>query len=137
MLTFSASWPKMSPASTASPQRGHQPVRVTPRATTPRQPRPLSARSACWATHSATPIGMSVVLLDLLQGGLGEQPGRPDEHDEDEDAEHDQVAELGGDVGGGERLAQADEQPADHGAGNAADAADDGGGERLEPGEES
>src|SRR5947209_6698348 len=134
MLEFKDIEPKISPSTSAIASRGHQPTRASSVFSPRRQPVPASLRSVCWATHSSTPIGL---MRDsyLLQGGAAEDPRRADQHGDDEDGEHDQIGELGGDVRGGKGLAQPDEEATDHRARDAADAADDGGGERLEAGQ--
>src|ERR1700743_835577 len=122
----------MSPTSTAMASRGHHPTRASRVYIQRRHPVPASRRSVCWATHSSTPIGTCAFSSDLLQRGPAEDARGAHEHGDDEDPEHDQIRELAGDVAGGERLAEPDEEAADHRPRDAADSADDRGGEALE-----
>ena len=97
-------------------------------------------RSARCALRPARPIRrcrLEARALHLREGRGAEQAGRPDEQDDDQDAEDDQVLVRGGDVGSGERLGEPDQEAAEHGAGNRADAADDRGGEPFQAGDEA
>src|SRR5438034_656460 len=110
-----------------------------------RRARPGPAvRSSDRATHSSTPIcgpaggvGARSLTSDLLHHGRPEQPGRAEEHEDDQDREHDQILERRGEVADRERLDHADDHPAEHRAGDVADPADDGGREGLQAGAEA
>src|SRR5450756_2034166 len=69
---------------------------------------------------------------DLFRRLLSQQPGRPPEENNDEDDEDKDIFPGSADVAGKERFHESQQQPADHGARDVADAAQDGGGERLE-----
>src|SRR3954468_20166692 len=65
---------------------------------------------------------------------LAEDAGGPDQQDQDQHAEADHVVPLRADEveRGDQPLGLAEDQPADHGAADVADAAENGGGERLD-----
>src|SRR4051812_34085992 len=100
-----------------------------------------SSRSSWRSTHSSVPMlgragssgGGRSVTSHLLEGPRAEEAGRPREHECDQDREHDQVLVHGRDVAGRVRLGKADQDAAEHGAGNRPDPADDGGREAFEP----
>src|SRR3979490_3567724 len=70
---------------------------------------------------------------DLLDLGLAEQSGRPEDQHQDGDAEYRDVLVLAREIAGPEALSQADQQPDQHGAGQRADAAPHCCGEGLDP----
>src|SRR5262245_58305469 len=74
----------------------------------------------------------SVSTSHLLAVGPPEEPGRPHEEDEDQEQERERVLPLGRDVRREQVLGDAEEEPADHGPGDGADAPEDRRDERLE-----
>src|SRR3982751_5489282 len=77
--------------------------------------------------------------LDLLDVRAAEEAARPDEDDDDQEREDVEVLERRAlrQVAGGVRLREPNDEAAEHRTRDAADAADDGGGEALEPGQEA
>src|SRR5215472_13348412 len=93
------------PASPAMASLGHQPILSPACCARPSQDGRYSRRCACLATHSSAPTfgpcgSMLIGASHLLQLGPAEQPGGPQQHHDDQDSEHDQVAVGGGDVAG-------------------------------------
>src|ERR1051325_481246 len=75
-------------------------------------------------THSSTPIcgevagcplGLSALTSDLLQHRRAADPGRTEEHEDDQDGVEDEIRELRREVADRERLGEADEKAAEHG----------------------
>ena len=73
----------------------------------------------------------------FLMSAFPEQACRAHEEHGDQEPEDDQVVERRGQIAGRERLGEADDEPAEHRAGDASDPADDGRGESFEPGDEA
>src|SRR6185312_12911335 len=142
-----------APASPAASNKAHQGTRSSRRWAWPTRPGAYSRRPAERATHSSTPTpgpcgacasaagGCCSVLmapeLDLLQRRPAEQALWTQDHHHDQDPEHDQVRVRGRDIAGDERFGDADQETPEHRARDRADAADDGGRERLQAGHES
>src|SRR5215467_1763339 len=88
------------PASPAAASLGHQPIRSSARCAVPSTDGRYARRSCSRATHSSAPTRgpaggggeLSVIAAsDLLQLGPAEQPGGPDEHDDDQQTEYEQI----------------------------------------------
>src|SRR5712691_1173574 len=95
----------------------------------------ISAAGFAWvsaAIATADPDGS-----DLLDFRSAENAGGQEDQDHDEDRKRRNVLVLDGKIGGPEGLDQADEEAAEHGARQRADAAKDRGGERLDAGDEA
>ena len=82
----------------------------------------------------AVPALDAAVMLGLRS--LAEDAGRLEDEDEGQDQEDEELRPAGVAQGGRGVLDEADDEAAEHGAGDVADAAEDGGGERLESGVE-
>src|SRR5207247_2759610 len=83
--------------------------------------------------------GSRALSDDLAQQALGSEDEDHDEHREGEDVlvlGAERAARQQRQIGGREGLEQAEHEAADHRARNIADAAEHGGGERLQPGNE-
>src|ERR1043165_1345974 len=119
-----------------------------PRRAQPIGPRYRSRFSSTDATHSSTPIlgwsgggwGVSSsATSDLVHVGLAEDAGRPDDDDHDQQREDVEVLERRAlrQIARRVRLREADDQSAEHRAGDAPDPPDHGRREALEAGQEA
>src|SRR5579871_2826882 len=79
----------------------------------------------------------TLARLDFFDFRSAEQAGRKEDENDDQDGERGNVLVLDREIGGPERLDQADRQSAEHGAGERADATEDRGGERLDARDEA
>src|SRR5262249_9884055 len=108
----------------------------TVRKPTMKTPRAAATR-AVRAASLSIPGRRESTISDLFDLRFAEQPGRPEDQDEHEDGEGRDVLVFAGEVAGQEDLDKADQQAAQHGARQRADAAQHGGGECLDAGQEA
>src|SRR6266516_2939705 len=85
------------------------------------------------ASTTAPTCFMETASADAL--GAGEQPGWPEEQDENDDDEPDRVPVAGGDIASAHLFRDAQDQPAQGGASKVAEAPEDDDGEGLQRGE--
>src|SRR6266852_8990558 len=101
----------------------------------PNAMRPVNA--ACLSARTTSTRGAASAISHLLHVRAAEDALRQEDHGDGENREGGNVLVVAGNIGRPHRLDQADQKPAEHGAGQRADPAQHRGGEGLDPGHEA